>query len=314
MNQEYQIIERQIQRWTQLAPILIIITFLIMFLPAERPWWLAAAALIGTPISWHWRLLGAASAIIMAFIAFAIQLSANNSPQTFWLLGLTCALALSFFINAYCRDEIDTLLEEICPDVTPPDDSKLRALEDELAVLTMRQDEALKQIKNEYSLREQQFTDQKNSLDAALQASKDQLIVAKEQLLASEERQESLLQELFQRRHDYTLLKQHCEQLQSELSLSQQELQQCRAKADELLVSCESKESVLQQQLEEVQLRLANVSKQPEPAAVAPQVEEEPPAKPAKPASKSRAPKQTKTTNWANTILSRCSEPHDQNQ
>lgn len=54
----------------------------------------------------------------------------------------------------------------------------------------------------------------------------------------------------------------------------------------------------------------AAVAAKPAAAAVAAKPATTSAAK-AKPAAKARAPKQTKTTNWANTILSRCSEPHD---
>jgi hypothetical protein len=102
-------LDLKIQFWSFLGPLFAIALLCLMPLNAT-PSSLYITVLIGLPICLIWKLRGLAISTIFIATIILYQVIVSTNDNTFWLLGLCTALALSFVITATSHTEVEALL------------------------------------------------------------------------------------------------------------------------------------------------------------------------------------------------------------
>jgi septal ring factor EnvC (AmiA/AmiB activator) len=313
-NEQVIAIQSQIPRWTFTGPLTLATTLVILLAVSQRPLLIAFAAIIGLPFCWRWGLSGAAGATIGTIAAFALQIAYISGAQPYWQLLLTCSFILSFYITALCRDEVDTLFNELGESIDSAekaDDeakkSKQINFEDEMNALDLKFEEERKIFGCEIS-RFEQMLKEKNLELLECHAKISNIT---EKLQSAEGHNEEVLQELFQRRHEYTLLKQSSEITQEELSQlrvnSEEQLAALQAQLENTTKELSAAEFRHAAEIDKIQLLIAKSTPAETASATVAKPEEKTKAKPA--IDKERPLKPTKTTAWADKIMSRCADP-----
>lgn len=259
MNTEKTPLLEQVGFWSLLGPFIMLVTLTILLLnPLQQNLLIPGIALISFPLCWKWKVRGLYAAFTLIGCVLLYQLWTAPSERIFWDLLLGAAAALTFTITTLCSQEVDELISPLQEEAFVQQQNFLEANE-KVQELERQIEEKLSSEKTKTELLQQKL----DEMDVRLHESEEASLALREKSAAIAAQNESLLRELFQKRHEYEKLLQQ---------LSSQEV---------------------------------------EKEAEVPQLETVPPTRPG---GKSKSTKSSKTNNWANTILSRWSEPQDPSQ
>lgn len=255
MNTEKTSLE-QVGFWALLGPFIMLITLTVLLLnPFQHSFLIPGIALISFPLCWKWKIRGLSVVLALIGSLLLYQLWTTPSERIFWDLLLDAAAALTFTITALCSQEVDDLIGPL-QEGSLLWKHHLQEANERVQMLEMKVEEQISVEEAKAKFLQQQL----DEAAASLHASEAAASALREKSAAISAQNETLLRELFQKRHE----------------------------CDKLLQQMQRRE-------------IANDTE-------APQLETVPQA-----AGKSKS-KPSKTNNWANTILSRWSEPHDPSQ
>ncbi len=237
--------------------------------PLQQNLLIPGIALISFPLCWKWKTRGLYAALSLLGCVLLYHLWTAPSEKIFWDLLLGAAAALTFTITTLCSQEVAALISPLQEEAFSRQQNLLEANE-KIQELEKKLEESISGEIAHAKLFQQKL----NEADLRVHASEKASFVIRDKSAAIAAQNESLLRELFQKRHEYEKLLQQMQSYEAEKLIHQTAIQESE------------KEEVLQ--LETVP--------------------------PSKPGGKSKSSKSSKTNNWANTILSRWSEPHDPSQ
>lgn len=250
MNTEKTLLLEQVGFWSLLGPFIMLVTLTILLLnPLQQNLLIPGIALVSFPLCWKWKVHGLYSALFLLGCVLLYQFWTAPSERLFWDLLLGAAAALTFTITALCSQEVEGLIDPLQGE----SDLRLQKFQDAHAKI-QELERQIEELLSSEKVTTEYLQQKLDEADLRLQASEETSLALREKSAAIAAQNESLLRELFQKRHEY--------------------------------------EKLLQQ-----------LSKQ---EAAVPQLETVPLTSPE---SKSKSAKSSKTNDWANTILSRWSEP-----
>jgi hypothetical protein len=271
VNTEKTSLLEQVGFWSLLGPFIMLVTLTILLLnPLQQNLVIPGIALISLPLCWKWKNRGLYTALSLLGCVLLYQLWNAPSEQIFWDLLLGAAAALTFTITMLCSQEVDALISPLQEEAFSRQQNLLEANEKVQELEKQLEVSIAGEIANA-----KLFQQKLNEADMRVHASEKASLVVRDKSAAIAAQNESLLRELFQKRHEYEKLLQQMQSYEAEKQMQQAS-------------SHETEKEVEILQLETVP--------------------------PSKPGGKSKSAKSSKTNNWANTILSRWSEPHDLSQ
>ncbi|MGZ3732756.1 MAG: hypothetical protein ACXU9U_03330, partial [Parachlamydiaceae bacterium] len=205
-----------------------------------------------------------------------------NAPieHIFWNLMVATALALTFTITALCGQEVEEILVEIQEESTTNLHNFL-GLNERMHNIENQKQQELNALIAETKALKLQLEEKCQHLETCQRA----LSVTQEKMTTISNQNESLLRELFQKRHEY-------DKLSQKEALFQQ-------KIDGLLAA----EETYKKEIEQLQKNASDAK-----AHTPTQEHKAPVTTEKKPSSKPKNGKPSKTNHWANAILSRWSE------
>lgn len=234
-------LEAQIQFWTLIGPILIVMTLLAVMIRGEpRQWALSCVAILGIPFCWKWKMRGLALSIGLLAIVFFYQMSEVSFDGRFWISALTVTIATTFVVTALSFEEAKDVIRAL------EIESKSRL--DNLFTLDEKFKELQSSFQKERDLLIAKITQSQQDIDEKQQqiTSYEKVVgIVKGEILATQEKQEKLLQEVFDKRQEAVLLLQRIEELQ----MNQQAVVVQEDRAEEIA----DLQRRLEQALEEVQ-------------------------------------------------------------
>lgn len=347
MNSRENSLTKLVQSLALLGPFMMMVTLTALLIsPVHQQLYLPLLALIGIPLCWKWKYSGLWASLALLSAILFYQLFFSSSPERiFWELLVAAALALTFAITALSYKEVEEVLIEVHHTSTSNMQSFLEA--NERAQLL--EERHLQELHHEIA-KSKQFEQKLNEQVTLTQTNEEAAERLRDKMNVISLQNESLLRELFQKRHECEKLSQ---EIKDQVELSQMELDDQKKAYQSLKEEREafaernqkeienllSQVAVLKsaktehddrknsiealnketQSLEEShrreiatlqnqinQLKAAKKELPKAATASAPQTSEA-----SKVVAKSKPGKGSKTNDWANTILSRWSEPHD---
>lgn len=180
--------------WAVLGPSIVILTLLINVIKfSPESFYLPLAVVIGLPICWIWKLRGMVLSIVFLFFLLLLSYGSIDADERFWHLGVSLAIALSFIVAALSLEELQALTQKIQVESK----SRMEHL--------MRLDEKLKSMEKEFSLQEEEWTLQIQTLQKELEESHIELLTFRkasdamhQELSSFEEEKKKLLEDLLE--------------------------------------------------------------------------------------------------------------------
>ncbi|MEM1283593.1 MAG: hypothetical protein AAGG81_08575, partial [Chlamydiota bacterium] len=192
-------IEQQIQLWAIAGPFITLLTLLVsMMKPNPMQTSFAISLLVGIPLCWKWKLRGLAISIGLMLGVEAFHFVDQDFSAMLWSAGLCVSGSLSFLTTALSFDEVSALTKNL------QIESKSR-LENLLKL-----DEKLKIEKESYAKSHQDFSKTIIDLEEEVVRHKDRAVandrlaqIVREELASTHSRNDELLQEVFDWRHQH---------------------------------------------------------------------------------------------------------------
>lgn len=274
-------LDKQIQQWALVGPfIMMVILTVLLITPLHQPFYIPCISLLGILLSWRWKLRGLTVALGCLGTLLIYQLWNDPIEHIFWNLMVVTALALTFTITTLCGQEVEEILAEIQEESTTNLHNFL-GLNERMHNIENQKRQEINALIAETKALELQLEEKCQHLETCQRA----LSVSQEKMTSISNQNESLLRELFQKRHEY-------DKLSQKEALSQQ-------KIDDLLAA----EEEYKREIDQLQKSTSNhKAHAPSKEHIAPVTTEK------KLSSKPKNGKPSKTNHWANAILSRWSE------
>lgn len=241
-------IEKQIEFWALLGPLLLIFTLVIASMRPEHHLFFSVTALIGLAICWRWKLNGLATALLLLALALCWQIVVDPA-NILWYATFSLAIGLSFTVTALSSSEVETTLVKL-------------------------KEESAKQLEEFVSLNEKIQALEKEKESSAAQESviqglsdKLNLITAEKELLediATKGKQEVHTLRLSGSEKEHLLNNQltTIEHLEQRAAFHAEELLSWRTKAESLLATCHEKEILMKEEIDDTYIRKLQLEQQ----------------------------------------------------
>lgn len=194
MNHAEQKIESQVQFWALLGPFVTSLTFILLLLKASGDWQMPLVGLTGIVLCWQWRIKGLAGSLVLLLAFLTYHGFYVHSADLYWNIGISVSLALSFAITALSFDEITSMVMPLHKEILGKQDS-LWQLDGQLKAATDRV------ATHEELLAKSEF---------AMEA-------ARKEVLYLSQRQEQMMQDLFEARTSASKSSEELELVNAEL-------------------------------------------------------------------------------------------------
>lgn len=280
MSAEGNTLQKQIGLWTLLGPFIFMTTLVILLItPLRQPLYIPLIGLAAVPTCWKWSLKGLYAALGGLFAAFMLQLYFMPAERVFWDLLLTLATGLTITITTLGGLEVKDLLFNMQQESS----SRLQDFLGINARIQLLEEQKLSEVSTAQAKAD--LLQKKLSEESArLQALEKNATISREKLANISTQNESLLRELFQKRHECDKLTQQLHtqtseveallssqkqteslfdeqadllnKLQTELAKSAGESERCRQSLQEAAQAAEAKQALLEQQIEQLQQQL----------------------------------------------------------
>jgi len=241
-------IEKQIEFWALLGPLLLIFTLVIASMRPEHHLFFSITALIGLGICWRWKLNGLAIALLLLACALGWQIVVDP-VNILWDATFSLAIALSFTVTALSYSEVEISLAKL-------KEESAKRLEEFVSL-----NEKIHALENEKETNSTQ--------ESVIQGLTDKLdlITAEKTLLediAAKGKQEIHSLRLSDSEKEY-LLSNHLttiEHLEQRAALHAEELLSWRVKAKDLLTTCHENEILMKQEIDDTYIKKLQLEQQ----------------------------------------------------
>lgn len=157
---------------------------------------------------WKWRGVAVSSAILALIMVYSLQ--AQPSQSWFWTIALTLSIASTFVLTVLCSEEAHHALDLLSKDSTNHKQT-LSLLNERLQLLQSK----LAAEQAEFKLQRSQLQEQLAAKEEKLCSHEQLLKLARKEIASVLEKQEKLLQELFQVTEKNAVLEQRVVELQT---------------------------------------------------------------------------------------------------
>lgn len=200
-------IEKQVQFWTLLGPLLILLAIVVLLFKVSEHLYLPLSVLVGVPLCVKWKLKGLGAAL-----TFLITLSILNFPsleigELYWHTGMAMAIALSFIILTLSLEEMQSLIKKVQVESQARLDN------------FMRLDGNVKTMEHDWIQEKERLTSQVNELSKAVAAAKDErdsfqkvVLLSKEEMVGLRKQHERLLEDLYYKKQQIAQLQERLEE------------------------------------------------------------------------------------------------------
>jgi hypothetical protein len=200
-------LEGQVQFWSLLGPLLILLGIAILLFKISGHWYLPMGVLVGVPLCVKWKMNGLAMALTFLFALFLASYQQIEFRERYWHLGMGMAMALSFVILTLSLEEIKNLID------------KLQAESQSRLDNFLRLDEDVKNYERTWSLEKESFTSHIQILSNDVKQTRDEgltfqklVYLARDELIALRGQHELLLEDLVYKRRNIVELNERIEQ------------------------------------------------------------------------------------------------------
>lgn len=266
MNISEKRIETQVQFWSLLGPVIILLAIAILLIKVSTQWYLPLAVLIGVPLCVKWKLKGLATALAVLFTLFLYFYPSLDLDERYWHVGMGMAMAFSFVILTLSLEEVTSLV------------GRLQAESQSRLENYQRLDENVKGFEREWSVEKEGLSIRVNEQAKELVALVDEkqtlqklVYLAKDELITLRNQHEQLLQDLFFKKQEIAQLherveenevmiqsivntdsEQRVQQLVKELALEQQEKEKLFVEMEQLKTT-QASASVIETEITQLQ-------------------------------------------------------------
>ncbi|MBA3284461.1 MAG: hypothetical protein H0U27_05300, partial [Nitrosopumilus sp.] len=251
ISKEYSL-EKQVQSLALIGPFMLLVTLTTLLIsPSHQQLYLPLIALSGILICWKWKVQGLFTSLALLAIALFYQLFTNSSPEKiFWELLVAAAVALTFSITALSFKEVEDVLCEAQQNSTTAK-QEFQNLNEHIQQLEAQRNNGLNQDTTNIKHLNQKLEEQ----IALTQASEEVIEKVREKMNGISLQNESLLRELFQKRHECDKLSQN---LAEHIELTQMELDDQKKAYEILHESKKALEMKYQKEKEELQQTISS--------------------------------------------------------
>ncbi len=213
---------KQVQSLALIGPFMLLVTLTTLLIsPTHQQLYLPLIAVSGILICWKWKLQGLFSSLALLAIALFYQVFFNSPPERiFWELLVAAAIALTFSITALSFKEVEEVLCEAQQDSTSTK-QQFHNLNVQIQRLEEKSSNGLNQVNQETAAKSELLQQKLDEQIALTHASEQVTEKIREKMNGISIQNESLLRELFQKRHECDKLSQG---LAEQIELTQMEL------------------------------------------------------------------------------------------
>ncbi|MBA3603188.1 MAG: hypothetical protein H0W50_06010 [Parachlamydiaceae bacterium] len=214
-------LEKQVQSLALIGPFMLLVTLITLLIsPSHQQLHLPLIAVSGILICWKWKMQGLFSSLALLTIALFYQLFFNSPPERiFWELLVAAAIALTFSITALSFKEVEEVLCEAQQESTSTK-HQFHNLNDQIQKLEEQCNSELNHV-NQDTAKSELLRKKLDEQIALTQASEQVAEKIREKMNGISLQNESLLRELFQKRHECDKLS---HSLAEQIELTQMEL------------------------------------------------------------------------------------------
>ncbi len=213
-------IEFQVLLWTFVGPFVALLTFFIILMkdPVTAPYF-AFSVLVGLPLCWKWQKIGLGFACGILLMSLFLALNLIPSEEIWWHLGMTVSVIIGFTVTALSLEEAQQSLWKMQEDAEHQVQNLIRRDEkfhlDRVALES--QVNSLQSTILSLTIKSEQLEKVVAEKSLQLQASRELVDMAREELIATQAEQEKNLQELFEKRHSISHLQERFDDCQAQL-------------------------------------------------------------------------------------------------
>ncbi len=220
LNDRQTAIDKQIEQWTLIGPLLMLGALLVLLLTPERPLFLTSIAFIALPICWRWRIPAAAiaTALLSSVLIYQYSLSAGN--LTFWHLAFAGIASLTLWITAFCSQEVEHLFSTFQEETSPPT-SKTQNFKKELSLLAQKKGEELRAAESKIANLQLQLS----SHEKLIQSHSEAASIFQSDLDEYQSQNSELQKKLVETTQEAASHKQNCSELTESLNKANVELE-----------------------------------------------------------------------------------------
>nr|WP_249274285.1 hypothetical protein [Parachlamydia sp. AcF125] len=243
-----------------MGPFVTLLTFSVLLSKGlASSFYLPALILIGFPICWKWKIRGFALALSTLCLFFAISYSHIPLEERFWQFGMGMAIALAFAVTALSFEEVEELIRSLQIESSSRLTNLLN-LDEKYKISEGKLHEECEALKEQIQI----FQSQIKEKDSQIQRQEKLLEVVRNEFSATQSQQESLLNEIFQKRHEAELLNQRIQAYLKQIEqLTARSLSKISpAEMENLIEAIRYKDSLLaqlQQELKKANQDLINI-------------------------------------------------------
>jgi chromosome segregation ATPase len=106
-------VESQVQFWSLLGPLLILLSIAVLLFKVSTHWYFPVSALIGIPLCVKWKMKGMAAALCCLFLLSGIGYQHLELDDRYWHVGLALAMAFSFIVLTLSLEEAEGLVNKL---------------------------------------------------------------------------------------------------------------------------------------------------------------------------------------------------------
>lgn len=184
MNVNEKNLELQVQIWALIGPLISIATIITLYShDTPQNLILGAAVLVGTLACWWWKTKGLIGALAAITLLGAYQFLNHNTDDSYWNIGITCAIALTFLVTALSYEEV----EAIVVGMQSESSSRLKSL--------LKLDEKLEKAHIRLNEQKKSLTTTLDHQQQTLRQQERLVELAREDINSTQERHEELLKQ-----------------------------------------------------------------------------------------------------------------------
>lgn len=191
-------INRQIQFWALVGPLITLLTFVVLLKKTTTgSLYLPILILIGFPICWKWKIRGFAIALGALFAFFVFSYGNIPIEDRFWQFGMGMAVTLSFAVTALSFEEVDALIRSLQVESTSRLTNLLH-LDEKFKASEQKLYEECEMLKGQVEA----FSAELHEKEVLTQRQEKLIQIVRNELMTLQAQHEGLLNELFQKREE----------------------------------------------------------------------------------------------------------------
>lgn len=106
-------VEKQVQFWSLLGPILVLLSTTVLLFKVSVHWYFPVSVLIGIPLCVKWKMKGMVMALGCLFVLSGIGYQQLELEDRYWHVGLALTMAFSFIVLTLSLEEAQGIINQL---------------------------------------------------------------------------------------------------------------------------------------------------------------------------------------------------------